>query len=668
MSDQATRKRKYYSKFDDKWLQNEQFKNWLKKQDRETASCQTCNVKFTVKHDGIKAVNTHLNSETHKSSAKKIQSNQLLTAFMCVKGKKYIHYDSRTFYLTIFLSDTPEALNICKAEIVQVFHGVNHHLSYLSMDCGIKLCSKLYADSSIAKKQSCGRTKAERIVENILAPKSIEIVLNEMGISTDLPLTFSIATDASNKGNRKLYPIAVKYFSTKHGIRDRILDFYEDSKESSVDIFNKIIGCLKTHGLDMKNISAYSADNAPVNFGIKNSVFQKLTDIHPTIIKSNCNAHVIHNAGRHACKALSYDVENLVLKTYAEFSSSAKNVDKLKKYFDDFEMEFQGILRHVVTRWLSLFPAIERLIAKWPAIKQYFLAQGKDEVDNIVWKFIKCQQNELNDDLNDYLTLPECYLYFVHHLMNILTKSIQCLESEEVMSTDIHEIMINLKHQIQKRLDEEFYGSKVNKSLKHLDQYKRNKFEREAKEVYTRALQYFHKWYDFEKSPFQYFSAINLKNGLLVYKDVLKAAEAAKVDLNEDNLFEEITLLEPVLPQIASLQLRLDQKWVEIFNKCDNLKELPKLVGKILSVPISNAYVERVFSIMGNTWTDLRNRMGVEMVKAELLVKLNFDMNCQQFEKFLSQPEQSKLLSKVKSQEKYHWRVKPKVTKTLKKF
>lgn len=559
-------------------------------------------------------------------------------------------------------------MKVAKAELVQIYHGVNHHHSYLSIDCGIKLCSKLYADSSIGRKQQCGRTKAEKLVENILAPQSIEMVLTELGANNDCPISFSIATDASNKGNRKLFPIAVKYFDVNHGVKDRILDFYEDSQEFSIAIFNQIMRCLESHDLDIKNVSSFSADNAPVNYGKKNSVFQKLSDVHPHIIKSNCNAHIIHNAGRHACKALSYDVESLVLKIYAEFSSSAKNIEKLKECFVDFDMEFQDILRHVITRWLSLFPAVERLISKWPAIKQYFLAEGKEEVDKIIWHFMDDQEDELNDDLNAPLTMAECYLYFVHHFMNILTKSIKCLEANDVMSTDIHGIMVNLENQISTRLQDEFYGSRVNKSLEYLDKGKRNKFEKEAKLVYTRTLQYLHNWYDYEKSPFQHFAVINLKNNPPTYADLVKAAQAVNVEVDEDKLYDETILLHSAFPNIENVQLGMDQKWVKIFKNCDGLKELPKIVGKILSIPISNAYVEKVFSIMGNIWTDLRNRLNVEVVKAELLTKLNYNMSCEEFEKFLSEPEQEKLLKKAISQEKYSWRMKKKVNIQTKAF
>lgn len=96
--------------------------------------------------------------------------------------------------------DSPNELNVAVAELAQVYHGVCHHHSYISIDCGVKLNCKLYSEISIAKKVKCEKTKAESLVENILAPQSLELVLKEISVTNGSQLFFSIATDASNKG------------------------------------------------------------------------------------------------------------------------------------------------------------------------------------------------------------------------------------------------------------------------------------------------------------------------------------------------------------------------------------------------------------------------------------------------------------------------------------
>jgi hypothetical protein len=117
-------------------------------------------------------------------------------------------------------------------------------------------------------------------------------------------------------------------------------------------------------------------------------------------------------------------------------------------------------------------------------------------------------------------------------------------------------------------------------------------------------------------------------------------------------------LLSKIFQQLKALDMPIDKKWVKMFASCDEFKELPKLVAKILSLPISNAHVERIFfdTWPFDTWTDRRNRMRVELVKAKLCTKFNFDMTCADFLDFLNKSEQVEVLKSVSKNKKYTWK------------
>ena len=624
----------YKCKFNDDWLQRDEYCKWLKKIDEITGMCLLCNIKFTIKHDGEKAVKKHFNSQTHLTALKCAKENQLIMSFLPK-------------------TNSPDDVKVAIIELSQIYHGLKHIHSYCSIDCGMKINSLLYFDSTIGKKIHCGRTKAEAIVENILAPKSIQVVLDELGINNGKAIPFSLANDASNKGNRKMFPIAVQYFHLEKGIQNRIIDFYEDSDETSEAIATRLLNCLQECKLDLSNVSSYSADNASVNYGKNKSVYKKLSDLNPKILKSNCNCHVVHNAARHACKALSLDVENLVLKIYAEFSISSKRIKELKDFFDFLELEYDNIIRHVITRWLSLHKALDKIVNAWSAIKLYFLQQGEEDTHKIIWKFVKDSEDEIRDDKGS-LSLAECYIHFVHHFMGLMNQYIIQLENQSVTSSELHDIMLSLKNKLENRLEDQFFSSKVNTSLDFLTTYEKQKIVTEAKKVYRKAIDYLVKFYNFENSPFKYFSVINLKNENFKYQDFLHAAKYVNVELDADKLYDDICLLKNIIPSTKSLDLPTDKKWIKIFSS-GVFTELPKLVGKVLSIPVSNAYVERIFSIMGNTWTDNRNRMRVELVKAELCIKLNFDMSCGEFFQFIKTPENADIVKAVMSNKKYTW-------------
>ena len=110
-------------------------------------------------------------------------------------------------------------------------------------------------------------------------------------------------------------------------------------------------------------------------------------------------------------------MENLVLKVYGEFSVSANRSRELQACFDFMEMNPDSVLRHVVTRWLSLFAAVDKLLACWPAVKLYFVNKGEhmSVPSQVIWDFVKDDADEISDDAGAELSVPECYLYFVHH-------------------------------------------------------------------------------------------------------------------------------------------------------------------------------------------------------------------------------------------------------------
>ncbi len=82
-------------------------------------------------------------------------------------------------------------------------------------------------------------------------------------------------------------------------------------------------------------------------------------------------------------------MESLILKIYSEFSTSAKKVSELKNFFEKDDIEFNEILRHITTRWLSLSSSVDRLIENWIPIKKYFREKGEDKTSNIIWKFVE---------------------------------------------------------------------------------------------------------------------------------------------------------------------------------------------------------------------------------------------------------------------------------------
>ena len=596
------------------------------------ARCKLCAATFSIAYDGKNAVSAHEDTKKHKEFHAAVASSQRLKAFFTTPN-------------------TVVTDKVTIAEVVEVYHGVRHHISYNAQDCSIKVLKCVIDDSEIVKKMSCGRTKASAIVNNVLQPFALEVVLDKL--RTGLP--FSVATDASNKGNRKLFPVGVRFFTPSDGITSAIIDFYEDPFEDSRSVKQHLCHVLEGHKLSWKSVSSYAADNASVNYGVNNSVYQKLiAEENPEIIAAHCNDHILHNCAKNALKLLSFDVENLVLKISSEFSNSAMRRQELKDCFEFYESEFREVIRHVPTRWLSLFSALDRILLSWMPLKTYFLSREEEECPAYVWTFLKDQESKVAP--MDLPTVTELYMYFVHFFMASFQETILKLEGKYATACDLFDIMDQFRKSLINKADDNFFGMNVKMAIRknYLSQPEVDKLTREALTVYRRAIDYLQNWFKFDKSPYRHFSALSIHSASkpLTLDDILDIwmQTPLKENAPPDSLHDEVKALEEVYESVRAAGSTADA-WCEFFQK-ESAPNLLKLLQYVLSIPVSNAAVERIFSVMANLWSDERNRLTVEAVRSELMIFFNSTYSCQEFKDIVSRNKQ--LIKAAQSDAKYH--------------
>lgn len=254
----------------------------------------------------------------------------------------------------------------------------------------------------------------------------------------------------------------------------------------------------------------------------------------------------------------------------------------------------------------------------------------------------------------------ELYLYFTSHFLNVMKESILILEKNDITSAELHDVMVNLKDKLEIRIKDNFFGAKAFTYIKTLKSQEQQKFKLEAINCYNRSLDYIKQYYNFEDSTTKLLSCLNIKkNNKLCINEVFKLSNVLNVTVDFDRLYDEIcsvnSILEKIDTKTENENETLEKLWVKLFVN-SNFIDLKLVVSKALSVPISNAFVERIFSIMEAVWRDDRNRMRVSLVKAELATRINFDMNCDQFFKYLKKPEQSKFLKDASTQKKYSFK------------
>ena len=144
-----------------------------------------------------------------------------------------------------------------------------------------------------------------------------------------------------------------------------------------------------------------------------------------------------------------------MLKVFAEFSNAAVRRENLQECFNFHQAEYHAVLRHVPTRWLSLFKAVERLLASWEPLKSYFLAQGEDECPRAIWDIIKDQEHEMAPASEP--TFAELYIYFVHFFMSSFQDTLLLLETKSTTAGDLYVIMDKFRSMLKSRQKDQFF-------------------------------------------------------------------------------------------------------------------------------------------------------------------------------------------------------------------
>ncbi|CAG5038746.1 unnamed protein product [Parnassius apollo] len=302
-----------------------------------------------------------------------------------------------------------------------------------------------------------------------------------------------------------------------------------------------------------------------------------------------------------------------------EFFHAAKKRQDLKVCFEFYESKFKEVLRHVPTRWLSLFKALDRVLSSWGPLKKYFLELGVNNCSPAIWAIIKDQKDNPTTETNP--TYTELYLYFTHNFMASFQEVLLLLENNDTLAFSLHNIMTQFRDTIVKKNYDEHFGMKVRMSMnkKYLSDEETQEFKKLALIAYQRAVAYLEKWFQFENSVFRSFSCLDLERGLPTLDQLIELWTLTRSnDTPPEALYSELAIFSSVY---QSLEGKSVDMWCSFFSK-ESAPNLLKLVQHVCSIPVSNAFVERIFNVMGNIWTNERNRLGLETVKSELCVFL----------------------------------------------
>lgn len=526
---------------------------------------------------------------------------------------------------------------------------ITEHCSVNTADHLGLLLRNLDENSPVLSSIKLHRTKCAGLIRNVLSPCFLKDLITDVGSSHfSLIVDESTAIDAS-----KMLCIMIRYFSGQDKkIKTTFYRLIQIEAGDANTISDSFKSQLLKDGLKLEKLIGIGVDGANVMVGPHHSLATILKTSVNDLVVVKCVCHSLHLAAEYACKTLPKSLDFLVKECHNWFSCSSKRLIEYRKLYETLTNECPLKLNKLSgTRWLARYEAIVKILEQWDALKLHFyLAKEKERCYTADQLY-----NMLNADIN------QLYCIFLRYMLKPITDLNKGFQSDSAdvlkLMNDLHLLLYFYFQKLippstletVKRADlssfqfKDFvmgsdcinFGYCFNEKASKLNDQEVNHVKEKCRD-FAIALceQLQHRIPDnialLEKlsafSPSVATSQIKpeITEIVLQFKNVCEDIDAT---LNEWNTLHRIEW-----SQLSSTE----QFWAEVSSYENALGEkqfynISKLALSMLSLPISNATVERAFSIVNIIKDKLRNKMSINTADAILRIRFNLGSNCQNF-------------------------------------
>lgn len=636
----------YKQRYKVEWEKSPNFKQWLKPVpgDDTRAKCLYCRKDFLAK---LSDIQRHCDSVHHKKQAKPF-------------------LDKKQTQISSMLQKPVDKLCVEAEGALSMY--VAEHTAIQAIDHLTELCKNKFSDSKATTEMKLHRTKCTAIIQEVLAPHFKDSLRNDIG-DNSYSLIIDESTDVSI---RKYLGIVVKYFSSsRNEIVSTFLGLVELESADAEGIVSALTAQLEAFKLDKSKLIGIGTDNASVMTGVNAGVHKILQERYalPNLVLIKCVCHSIQLAVSHAsCETIPRNIEFMIRETHNWFKLSPKRKNEYKKIYEAINCgeEPLKILKACDTRWLSIEPAVTRILSQWIELKLHFQLMRTRE---------NCYQAELlynmyNDERN------KIYLQFLCGILQNLQGAIKTFENKTsdpcLLYNTLHDLIRNMCTKIiiaQPRMQFESINVKEHLSMspylgylfeKEMNESSLNEDEKNAMKM--RCVDFIIKLIN----ELQQRLPENLK--LLKNSMALSVSVILKPNRNIDNFIQVLESLgytenmDNVIQQWQTVILQNWENtedtvkfWTEVQQSrdaagCCPYKDLFNVATKIMSLPHSNADIERVFSLMNVVKSKLRNALHLKTINAILFIRTGLtavNSNCYNYQL------PADILSKIGSSEKY---------------
>ena len=370
---------KYKSKFQDKWLADQEYCQWVVKVDNDvhSARCKVCHSTFSIGGLGKSALVSHKNGKEHQRNMPVTGAADAKTFFQPKRAAEGSATEDAT--VAISVEDTTSGatkekrqqsiINITesslarKAEILFAVDVVVCKHSFNSCTNKSDLFTAMFTDSEIARKFSCGRTKCTYLVTFGVAPYFKEILCRTLKDLEYLVWQFDESHNSVIKKSQM--DLHVRFWdSNVNQVKTRYYNSEFLGKAAAADILAKFLECMA--GLEEDKVIQVSMDGPNVNKSFLSSIMEKRKEEgqKDLIDLGTCGLHIIHNSFKHGAKASGWNMKKLLSALYKIFHESPSrraDYERLTEALSsDYGLQFCG------HRWVENERVAKRGQEVWP--------------------------------------------------------------------------------------------------------------------------------------------------------------------------------------------------------------------------------------------------------------------------------------------------------------
>lgn len=528
----------------------------------------------------------------------------------------------------------PTSTQLKIAELRLAAH-VAVHSSLCSADHLAPLLASTFPESNVAVGVTLGRTKCTALVSKVLGHTFREMLLEDIG-EQPYSLIIDESTDISCE---KEMGVVVRFFSMKaDDFQTRFLGLIPITDASANGMFVELKSFLELCHLDLTKCVGIGTDGASVMCGRHHSLYSLLKEENPKLILAKCTCHSLHLACSEATAALPANIEFLVRECYNWFSCSPKRREQYRLIYSAInETNPIRLVSIANTRWLSVAAAVNRIIDQWTELRLHFqIAQNTERC------YTARLLHEMFQDEKNYL-----YMLFIQPIISEFDRVNRLFQSENPDPVKLFEDLDMHVRSMLFRVVLKEHACPTAEWEKHL--------------LHVRACNYgtvfsdaFHKssLSDGEKDQMldrcRVYLVACIKSLLKRLPDNLELLQNFKLlrprcirdtpfrtfhrvisivaaPSSTSTLESEYGTLQSMLPSLA-MSDNVSEFWRAVAKFTNSAGEplFPKLSAvafALLCLPVSNAAVERVFSLVTVTKTDHRNKLSVRTLEMILHVR-----------------------------------------------